>query len=74
MAHRQAGEVNARGFAGQANGEGRATRGLTVGAQADPGGERGDVGQQQAHFFALGAVVERGDDFDRPLQLFEIGR
>ena len=73
MAHRQAGKVNTRGFARHADSEGRNT-GKGVGfAQADLVGALQDVLQQSAHFLALGAVVQRGDQFDRALQAFEIG-
>ncbi|MPM70463.1 hypothetical protein SDC9_117418 [bioreactor metagenome] len=74
MPRRDAGKVDARRFAGQADGEGGAAGGVAVFAQADLGGEAGDIDQQVAHFAGLGAVVERGDEFDRALEFFEIGR
>ena len=73
VAHRDAGEGDARRFAGQADGEGGAQGGSTVFAQADLGREFGDVDEQAAHFLGLGTVVERGDEFDRSLELFEVG-
>ena len=73
MAHRDAGEMDARRFARQADGKGRAQRGIAVLAQADLGGERRDVEQQAAHFLRLGAVVKRRDELDRALQFFQVG-
>ena len=73
MAHRNAGKADARGFAGQADGEGGAQRGAEVFTKADPVGLIDDVHEQSAHVFGFGAVVEAGNDFDGTLQLLEIG-
>ncbi|MNT71279.1 hypothetical protein D3C72_2097470 [compost metagenome] len=69
VAHGQAGEVDAAGLAGAAHGEGGAAGLLAVLANADLGGQGGDVGQQLFHLARGVAAVERGDQLDRGLKL-----
>jgi len=73
VAHWQAGEVDARCFAGQRDREGWNARGAAVFTQADLVRAFEDVVEQGAHFLALGAVIQRANQFDGALQAFEIG-
>ena len=73
MAHGDAGEADAGGFTGATDGEGRPARVRAIFAYAHLGREGGDVGQQFAHLARGVAVVERGDEFDGGLELFEVG-
>jgi hypothetical protein len=74
VAHGDAGKADARRLAGAADGERGLAGVVAILAHGDLGRERGDVGQQLAHLARGGAVVERGDEFDRGLELFEVGR
>ena len=58
VAHRDAGEVDARRLARLGDAEGRAQGVLAVVRRATLSGELGDVGEQAVEFLALGAVVQ----------------
>ena len=73
VSHRQAGEADARCFTRTADGERWAQLGITVLAQADLGGLFGNILEQAEHLLRGRPVIERGDDFDRLLQLFKVG-
>ena len=72
VAHRQRGKAHAhvRALAGDL--EGGAAAVGAVGAQRDLVGQADDLAQQLTHLLRFGAVVQRGDQFDRLLQAFEV--
>ena len=73
VAHRDAGEMDARALTRLGNTEGGTQRVLAVLAQGDLVGEFGDVDEQAAQLLGLGAVVQGGDQLDRALELLEVG-
>ena len=73
MAERQPGKTDAGGRTWQSDGKRGTARVLAVFAHCNLGRERGEVGEQAAHVLRGGAGVERGDEFDRLLQFFEVG-
>jgi hypothetical protein len=73
MAHRDAGEADACRFARAADSKRRLARIIAIITGTDLGRERGDVGEQRAHFACGLAAIQRGDEFDRLLQLFKVG-
>ncbi|TLD44257.1 MAG: hypothetical protein FAZ92_03481 [Accumulibacter sp.] len=71
--HRDAGKADARRLADAGDGERRPARGIAVRADADLGRQLGDFLHQSEHLARLRAVVERGDEFDRLLDLLQVG-
>ena len=72
VAHRNAGEADPRRLPRATDGKGRLARGVAVVPDADLGRKRRDILQQCKHLLCLATAVERSDQFDRLLELFEI--
>ena len=72
MAQRDAGETDLDVAAGTADQE-RGLARIVAGGAGNLRRQRGDVGQQRVEFARGVGIVQRGDKFDRLLQLFEVG-
>ena len=71
VAHRDAGEANAWGLAGRANGHARGAL-VFVGYEADLAGHLGDFDRELVQFFALGAVIGGHADFNRVNDILQV--
>jgi hypothetical protein len=71
--HRDAGKADACRFARAADGKRRLAGRIAILPDADLAGKLGDVLHQSEHLLRLAAGIERGDQFDRVLDFFEVG-